>query len=527
MKESLLIFFLGTFLGIQVVVAQQAAIETSLDIDAYPEISFTFRDYSRESLSLNDVVITEDARPCDKLRIEEIPQGLENKYRHILVLWENMGFYNRGGMFSATQDILRDFVAQSSEKNRVAIATYNRTYNGPALHFVTKDFLSEKETLATAIDGIRASTKSYPSANESANIFEAVSEGVDFLVNSGDDVAKAIIVFTGGRPVSKTGSGTENNAIRRAINARIPVYVCQFYEAHGETASLNDLVECTRGGKSRYATNKSSASSIIGDLNVFCSNVPALFYGHLYKISFATNTSRGGKSSVIGVGLVHNGNVQSLHEFSLNPPKHTLSTWIKVNLFLFIVLCVAVVGCGVMVSALFHKYKESRLRVEKDLLEAQSVNEDLARDVSKMQREIRDVAEARQLEEMKAEQRREEEKARLLVEKEKKLYELMYSRNLRPRLSYVLNGVSNTFEMKKTSIFIGRGEGNDLNLPDNSISRKHVRVFYDSNEGFLIEDLGSTNGTSLNGKHPFKSGVFALSNGDVITLGPIEIVFTI
>lgn len=59
------------------------------------------------------------------------------------------------------------------------------------------------------------------------------------------------------------------------------------------------------------------------------------------------------------------------------------------------------------------------------------------------------------------------------------------------------------FDLKKVgsdcSIFIGRSKENQIMLINDSISHKHCSVYMrDSN--YFVEDLGSTNGTYLNGK---------------------------
>lgn len=68
----------------------------------------------------------------------------------------------------------------------------------------------------------------------------------------------------------------------------------------------------------------------------------------------------------------------------------------------------------------------------------------------------------------------------------------------------------------------GRGAENLVSLPDNSnISRNHAEIRVE-NGRFVIEDLGSSNGTTINGQ-PLE-GVAELGDGDFITLGNSVIV---
>jgi len=78
-----------------------------------------------------------------------------------------------------------------------------------------------------------------------------------------------------------------------------------------------------------------------------------------------------------------------------------------------------------------------------------------------------------------------------------------------------------TFPLLKKTTVLGRLHTNDIVLEDPNISRVHAEVKKEGNE-FFIHDLGSTNGTYVNGK-PQKKWV--LQDGDIIVLGETELRF--
>src|SRR6266849_9009402 len=47
---------------------------------------------------------------------------------------------------------------------------------------------------------------------------------------------------------------------------------------------------------------------------------------------------------------------------------------------------------------------------------------------------------------------------------------------------------------------IGRSSVNDLPISDKMLSRQHARILRDGNGSLMIEDLGSRNGTFVNGE---------------------------
>src|SRR5918995_49560 len=65
---------------------------------------------------------------------------------------------------------------------------------------------------------------------------------------------------------------------------------------------------------------------------------------------------------------------------------------------------------------------------------------------------------------------------------------------------------------------IGR-EGCDVVLPDPEVSRRHAAI-RSTGTGVAVEDLGSSNGTFVNGERV--SGTRPLSHGDVVRFGNTE-----
>ena len=73
-------------------------------------------------------------------------------------------------------------------------------------------------------------------------------------------------------------------------------------------------------------------------------------------------------------------------------------------------------------------------------------------------------------------------------------------------------------------VTIGRQSGCTITIRDTNVSREHVQLRRRPN-GWTLRDLGSTNGTKLNGVRV--EGEQILANGDVIMLGAIKVTFEI
>ncbi len=56
-----------------------------------------------------------------------------------------------------------------------------------------------------------------------------------------------------------------------------------------------------------------------------------------------------------------------------------------------------------------------------------------------------------------------------------------------------------TVDLRDDTIVIGRHPGCDIRVPDETVSRRHARIIV-AEGGYFIEDLGSRNGTYVNGQ---------------------------
>jgi pSer/pThr/pTyr-binding forkhead associated (FHA) protein len=88
------------------------------------------------------------------------------------------------------------------------------------------------------------------------------------------------------------------------------------------------------------------------------------------------------------------------------------------------------------------------------------------------------------------------------------------------KLVLSLNGMSQgEFQLRKERMTIGRKPDNDIQIDNLAVSGKHALIITILDDSFL-EDLGSTNGTYVNGKLIKKH---ALRDGDIVGIGKHEL----
>jgi hypothetical protein len=83
------------------------------------------------------------------------------------------------------------------------------------------------------------------------------------------------------------------------------------------------------------------------------------------------------------------------------------------------------------------------------------------------------------------------------------------------------DGSNRQYQLTEGSTVVGRGQDAQFRLPDTGVSRRHLEITWDGWTAMLA-DLGSTNGTTVNGT-PVQT--WQLADGDVVRVGHSSLVF--
>lgn len=85
---------------------------------------------------------------------------------------------------------------------------------------------------------------------------------------------------------------------------------------------------------------------------------------------------------------------------------------------------------------------------------------------------------------------------------------------------YVMDGVDEiqSFDLGGDSVYVGRAPGNHIQMKDAYVSGNHLKII-EKRDRYFVQDMGSTNGTFVNG-HPIPPGVeIEVEEGIPITIG--------
>jgi pSer/pThr/pTyr-binding forkhead associated (FHA) protein len=94
-----------------------------------------------------------------------------------------------------------------------------------------------------------------------------------------------------------------------------------------------------------------------------------------------------------------------------------------------------------------------------------------------------------------------------------------------PKLTVSLpDGTDAVHELVEELITVGRVDDNTIEISDASVSSRHAQLSKDDGD-YVLRDLGSTNGTRVNGREAPEGEDFKLADGDSVIFGKVTVLY--
>lgn len=466
----------------------------------FPSVSFTYTCYDKPS-NRGEITLLLGSK---RIRVEKM-ESLQSPYisepSYTLFLWEDM--YVNGDMDAFVREILEVVfkTVREASQDKFAIATFNRTPAGSSvLRMQTAGFISDRNVLYDKVQNYTRSTKvDYEKPTDRADVYRALKEGIVLLDEQKGRGAKSIVLFTAGNPLEEPavpGAGSMHDVLVMAKSRHIPIGVIQYHAGRGNV-DIGLIAEETHGiqwfetGETKEDAARMLASTgLTRQKNAYC--------GYTYEIMFTAPFKRGSDAQTVRFKA---GNRVELSG-QIVPPPFSTKAWLEENMdFVF---CISAVVLIVLIGGIWRICRNARRRKPEDVEGpvpggtpkpgGQSVSPGGGSD--------------------KDGQRRTEQK---------RLEDIMRTKNMYPRLQYMENSNTRTYTMQKACISIGRHKGNDLVLSQRTVSGYHCEIYFDGLM-FHIRDKNSRNKVIVNG---IPQDLCALKGGDVIELGEVVVLFMV
>lgn len=519
------IYYLALVLLLAFTIQAQPVIIKSIDPDDFPEIKVQFFDRNPEEKKASSYALLENATQV-KSELKRLKDSIRGG-KDILILFENSVWPEYAAPRNYFKKILKAALSSSLKKgDRLFLATFDwtRPSDGKVLEILEHNGSDDIQAIQSLIDEIEA-----PSANSrmhhSTELYQAMSEGVQFLKGKRGANAPAIFVLSAEFSNIFNDKYDDAELITDARKADIPIYALR-YPLMNAKYNLQKVTHDT------YGTHTDVDGTRNGDgiqkLEEMLGSVISRCNGVFYELSYQTTAKPDGAQHE--AELVISG--ADTTKFSFQSPG--LLYWFKKYPWLWAIVAVVFLGCTFLVYFLIRK-KSKRRAVEKKEVDAkmERIKQDNAEAIAQQQRD--------HLMEKKFNEEAIQQNKMMASEKEDMLRR---SNRLKvfPRPPTLTNAQSSRFSISTPDFNIGRDASKcQLHLDDSTVSRVHASISFEKGPGllpsqlegrFFIWDNGSGNGTFLNGrKIPAinENGFLAaeLSNGDIIKMGNVQLVFNL
>jgi pSer/pThr/pTyr-binding forkhead associated (FHA) protein len=95
-----------------------------------------------------------------------------------------------------------------------------------------------------------------------------------------------------------------------------------------------------------------------------------------------------------------------------------------------------------------------------------------------------------------------------------------------PKLTVSLpDGPEAVHDLVEDLITVGRVDDNLIEIADASVSSRHAQLTKDDGD-YVLRDLGSTNGTRVNGRELPEGEDFKLGDGDTVIFGKVNVLYS-
>jgi len=502
---GLIIVFMSYF-GYSQTINQYGSIST----DSFPEVSFYINVYAQNEPDINDFKLTEASKDVD-FDISKAVQPKQDKSKTVLILFEDMSHKVHDGQKKFFQKLLQKSLPEFVKKgDKINIAIFDRNRDGESPYrYLLDNYTDNVDSLIDAVNNFE-SVIDYHSKNKGSNIYNAVYSGLTELNKDYKDKNKLILLLTAGYNYSATTDNTQESIIQYAKEKKTPIYVINYLI--WENRTLNRMALESYGLNFNTSTKRDNLDEATDSTISFMNKAVTRLLGYNYKIEYNTSYERDGANHL---AVLTYGNI--VKELNFTFPKCDIKCLVEEHLYISIGIAVGIILIIITIILIVLKKKKKRklLNLEKEKKHKQELEKQR---IAQQQTEAKlaDIEKKKELE-----RKQKEEAEQKGINRQILINEIKSDKGF-PLLSVTLGNDNYEYKMDTPEITVGREADNDLYISNPSISRKHFKISYRTRR-FFIKDLGSTNGTIINGR--MITTEEELNNNDIIQVGPIKIVF--
>lgn len=532
MAKRIGFIFLNLILGVSFLQAQDEysffILET--DTSAFPDLRVIIQvDDRGENLTSDDFLVFdgEDRVPKDGFGLvaEELDEsgGGMGQSRYVMILIEASSITAGRPLDNFVKAVERS-IPRFQDDDRLNIAYFGED----DFEILSRDFTSELSILESElVTRINAPPQS-DSSDSQSDVYKGMYKSLEYFEDQSIDGRGMLVVVSAAVP-NRNSTYTKTDIVEKAQRLNIPVYNI-LYRVNNDynTDSFRDISEETKGETQLANSSYEIRSAITND---FLQNTLRDNLGdnaeNTYAIEYTTDAPTDGKMHEFEIQFREQSQVGTF----VSPTEISEEGGFWSNYWWLIGILVAVVA-----GYAFYQYNEQQKAKQEEVFEFEEEEVNRQEEEAMMR-----AQEEKRLKEMEAQNLRLKEQMKNLENQVKSIPKtpppaplpkpqkfdpkktIISGGGAAPIFMVATGGFRQDFALNKPVLTIGRAPNNDIIIPEQTVSSNHAKITIESGS-FFLTDIGSTNGTFVNGSRVNKT---LLKSGDFIKLGAANCKFQI
>lgn len=455
-----------------------------------------------------------DASQVDSIRVTSY--GETGLGLNIMLCIDTSGSM-RGAPIQMVKEAILPFIDRVRSVDKIGISIYADDYR------LLTDFTSDKELLKRVVKDIQ------PQGSYTA-LYYGAYKALQHLKNSETQGGKILVLMGDGKNENPSESYNENDVIKVASEEGIPIFSIGYTKVETIYLQALERMADSTGGSYYYAPNAADLKAHFERLNRQISNIYILSY-------LVTGVAGDGKEHNLMIKASNEmGSQEARARFTAPAGRKAASASKKggkgklgLGLILIIVGGLIVIGAGGYF--LLRSAKRKRLAEEQRL---QDLEDQRRREVEAERQRRVELEKELQRKNMPQPDQGPPTQPKvppMSADRERTMILGPGGQTSKPggqatqlRMEIVLgNMAGKIFTIDSSGATIGRVGDNRIVLSDNTVSAHHARISYEGGS-FQITDLGSSNGTYINGN---KISSFRITDGCSFKIGAMEGTFSL
>lgn len=520
---------------------------TKVDTSAFPELKVELQLVGVDQASKDDFKVLDEKNPNEPisftLKAPEKKDSTDKKKKRVILFLVDASAVMQGNPIASVKKALTNSLGVLTPDDKIQIAYFT---DSDQLSYLSPDYTSNFAYFTGEIQN-KIVTHQDTSSTPTSKVYSAIYDALEKLHEVEIEGQKIMMVLSAGQ--NRGSSFDASDCIRRATQFKIPVYTTTFQldnkppDGLSRISTVAEFEGMPKGERSRIVKTSGEIQRAISD---FFSIREEVIKNQGIDVMLTFDTEAKADGNEHSFEIRYKNESKRIAYFSPLRPQSSGNFFRKYGIFI-IIAAGALLGILVWFvhSRNVRRAEEERIAAEEEAEAAEQAKQAAAA----AERRKQEAMIKKQQETAAKQNAATDQRLKSLEEQNIRLQEQIRAQQLKaenhqppqadpkfdmkrtiigggggaPTLMVSAGSFSHSFSLNKPKMYIGRSEDNDITIPTQTVSGQHATITIERGS-FYLTDLGSTNGTFVNGSRVSRT---ILKSGDMIKLGAANLKFHI